>query len=120
MKDFKKPKDLRRDFAEGKLANVNPMESVVRRYLAVKDQLEALEIEKKRLNDEIKMHLAHTGVKETQIAEFSITISDCVRSGFSLISAADTLTSKEYAEYVSPFVKETAYTQLRIKRLAGK
>lgn len=113
-------KDLRKAFREGKLVKEpSAIESIVRQYVVVKAQHEALEQEKRHLKDQIEMHIAHTGKKSAEIAGYSLTITDCLRETFSLHRAYDSLTAREVKQFVSPFVTETEYTQLRVTKARG-
>jgi hypothetical protein len=108
-------KDLK--WVEGKQAvATDGIESVVRQYTVVKEQVDALEQEKKRLKDAIEMHMAHIGAKEIELAGFKVAIADCSRENFNLKEAIAKMGRKALAKFIS----ETQYTQLRVKRLAGE
>lgn len=111
-------KDLNWESIAGKAkeSDTGAIESIVRQFAHVKEQADALEQEKRRLKDAIEEHLAYLGLRETEIAGFKINVSDCSRENFNLKEAI----AKIGRPALSPFISETSYTQLRIKRLAGE
>lgn len=102
-------------WVEDKKTANDGIESVVRRYAVIAEQIKELEDEKRDLKGAIENQLAHAGVKQATFGEFEVSQSDCSRENFNLKEACRVLNKS----LLAPFISETAYTQLRVKRLAG-